>query len=210
MAEEAEHGKTVQSATEQEENSEANNESSTTKLADALGVKKVKKSADIEKLEEKINYLQLEVEKRSAQAEEYKEQRLHALADVENMRRKALRDIDNARKFALEKFVVELLPVLDSIEHARQAVEKAEGDSQLMLEGILLTEKMFLDTVQKFNVEQINPIGELFNSDQQEALSLQPSKDVEPNTVLTVVQKGYLLNGRVIRAARVIVAKEEG
>ena len=209
MAKEENQGNVVQSESEQKENDVTEKESSTTKLADALGVKKTTKTADVEKLEEKINNLQLDVEKLTAQANEYKEQRLHALADVENMRNKALRDISNARKFALEKFIVELLPVLDSIEHARQAIETAENaDSETMLEGILLTEKMFLDTVQKFNVEQINPIGEPFNSDQHEALSLQPAKDTAPNTVLTVVQKGYLLNGRVVRAARVIVAKE--
>ena len=155
-------------------------------------------------LKQQVSTLEVELEKAKIAAEEHKDKVLRALAEVDNIRRKALRDIENARKFALEPFLKELLPVIDSLEHAMQAAHNLEA---AMLEGLQLTEKMLLDLLQKFGIEQLSPLGEKFAAEWHEALSAQPTDEAEPNTILAVVQKGYQLNGRLIRPARVIVAK---
>jgi molecular chaperone GrpE len=126
-----------------------------------------------------------------------------ALAEVENIRRIAKRDIGNAHKYALKPFIESLLPVLDSLEQGMIAAAEHEA----VVEGMNLTYKMMLDVLKKQGAEQVDPIGKPFDPDQHEAITMQESQEVEPNTVLAVVQKGYILNGRVVRAARVVVAK---
>lgn len=126
-------------------------------------------------------------------------------ADMDNVRRRAERDVANAHRYGIEKLVNNLLPVVDSLEQAELLAEQ-HGDTA-MHEGIQLTMKLFLDMLEKTNVEQINPVGEVFNPELHEAMVMQESPDAAPNTVLTVFQKGYKLNDRVIRAARVVVAK---
>lgn len=133
---------------------------------------------------------------------------LRAQAEVQNMRRRCEQDVERAHKFALEKFSAELLPVIDNLERALQAVSNPEDDNlKALYEGVELTMKGFLESLAKFNIEQVDPEGEPFDPQQHEAMSMVENDDVEPNTVLTVVQKGYLLNGRVIRPAMVMVAK---
>jgi len=133
---------------------------------------------------------------------------LRAQAEVQNMRRRCEQDVEKAHKFALEKFGTELLPVMDNLERALQAVPNAEDESvKALYEGVELTLKGFMETLGKNHIEQLNPEGEPFDPQQHEAMSLVENNDVEPNTVLTVVQKGYLLNGRVIRPAMVVVSK---
>ncbi len=131
------------------------------------------------------------------------EQLIRMQAEMENIRRRSEQDVAKAHKYAIEKFVKELLPVADSLEQALQN----KDDSSPVVEGVELTLKMLIDTLARFKVEQINPEGERFDPQQHEAMSMQPGTGVEPNTVIMVVQKGYKLNGRLIRPARVIVSK---
>lgn len=138
-------------------------------------------------------------------AHENWEKSVRAMAEVDNIRRRAERDIANAHRYGLEKFAEALLPVLDSLEQALQLSEQ-HGDES-MHQGLELTMKLFVDVMEKQGIQQINPVGEMFNPQMHEAMAMQPAPEAQPNTVLAVVQKGYLLNDRVIRAARVIVAK---
>lgn len=128
-------------------------------------------------------------------------------AEMDNLKRRSERDVAQAHRYGLEKFINNLLPVVDSLEQAEQLAEK-HGDAA-MHEGLELTMKLFLDMLEKAQVEQLNPVGEAFNPEVHEAMSMQETSDAAPNTVINVFQKGYKLNDRVIRAARVIVAKEK-
>lgn len=132
---------------------------------------------------------------------------LRAKAEVENMRRRTETEIDKARKYALNKFSEELLPVIDNLERAIQAADNENEAVKPLLEGVELTHKTFVDTVSKFGLKEINPEGEAFNPELHQAMSIQESPDHEPNTVMFVMQKGYELNGRVIRPAMVMVSK---
>jgi molecular chaperone GrpE len=124
------------------------------------------------------------------------------------MQRRAERELENAHKYGLEKFVRELLPIKDSLEMGLNAVDGEVPDSAKVREGVELTLKMLVDVVGKFGVTEIDPTGKPFNPDFHQAMTTQPCQDgVEPNTVLTVFQKGYLLNDRLIRPAMVVVAK---
>ena len=129
-----------------------------------------------------------------------KEDVLRAQAEMQNLRRRTERDVSNAHKFALEKFVGELLPVVDNLERALAAFE--EGD-----EGIELTLKSFMDVLKRFQVEQVAPNGEPFDPELHQAMSMVPNPDMENNTVMEVFQKGYTLNGRLVRPAMVVVVK---
>lgn len=133
------------------------------------------------------------------------EKSVRALAELENIRRRAERDVANAHRFSLEKFSEALLPVVDSLEQALQLADKS--DDVHMREGLDLTMKQFVSVLGKFDVQQIDPVGAAFNPHEHEAMAMQESPDAEANTVLMVFQKGYKLNDRVIRPARVIVAK---
>jgi molecular chaperone GrpE len=138
-------------------------------------------------------------------AHENWEKSVRAMAELENVRRRAERDVENAHRYGLEKFVDSLLPVVDSLEQAMQLAEKDENSS--MYEGLELTMKLFVDVLKKHGVEQLNPVGEPFDPQLHEAMSMQVSEDVAPNTVLVVFQRGYKLNDRIVRPARVIVSK---
>lgn len=148
----------------------------------------------------------------AAQVKEYQEQMLRAQAEMQNVRRRAEIDVEKAHKFALEKFVKELLPVADSLEKAVESTEGHDNAGEAVAsirEGVEMTLNLFMSSLKKFNVEQINPVGEPFDPQQHEAMSMVPAPDAEPNSVVAVVQKGYLLNGRVVRPAMVVVAKAE-
>ena len=125
---------------------------------------------------------------------------LRSQAEMQNLRRRTERDVANAHKFALEKFVGELLPVVDNLERALTAFE--DGD-----EGIELTLKSFLDVLKRFQVEPVAPEGEPFDPELHQAMSMVPNPDMENNTVMDVFQKGYTLNGRLVRPAMVVVVK---
>jgi molecular chaperone GrpE len=153
-----------------------------------------------------------EVEALQAQVQEFQEQMLRSQAEMQNVRRRSEIDVEKAHKFALEKFVKELLPVADSLEKAVESTEGHDESGELVAsirEGVEMTLSLFMSSLKKFNVEQINPVGEPFDPQHHEAMSMVPAPDAEPNSVVAVVQKGYLLNGRVVRPAMVVVAKAE-
>ncbi|MGX9418797.1 nucleotide exchange factor GrpE [Vibrio sp. RC27] len=155
----------------------------------------------------KIAQLEAALLSSEAKVKDQQEGVLRAKAEVENMRRRSEQEIDKARKYALGRFAEELLPVIDNLERAIQA---ADGENEVIkpiLEGIELTHKTFVDTIAKFGLAVINPEGEAFNPEYHQAMSIQESPDHEPNTVMFVMQKGYELNGRVIRPAMVMVSK---
>lgn len=132
---------------------------------------------------------------------------LRAQADTQNVIRRAEQDVEKARKFALERFCSELLPVVDNLE---RALEASAGDNEIIkpiAEGIQLTLRSFQDALKKFNIEAVDPAGEPFDPQLHQAMSLVDSAEVEPNTVIAVMQKGYTLNGRLVRPAMVMVSK---
>lgn len=137
-------------------------------------------------------------------AEENWELLLRTKAEMENLRRRTQKDLENAHKYGIEKFVSELLPIMDSMDLGL-AAEDASAES--LREGMELTVKMFQQMFEKFNITQVNPEGEKFDPELHQAMSMQPSDEVEPNTVIAVMQKGYLLNGRLVRPAMVMVSK---
>ena len=133
---------------------------------------------------------------------------LRAQAEVQNMRRRCEADVEKAHKFALEKFSSELLPVLDNLERALGAVPDSQREQvKGLYEGVELTLKGFLESLAKFNIKQINPHGEPFDPQVHQAIAQVPNPAVAPNTVIDVMQKGYTLHGRVLRAAMVVVSK---
>lgn len=157
--------------------------------------------------ESKIAQLEAALLQSEMRVKEQQESVLRAKADVENMRRRSEQEIDKARKYALNKFAEELLPVIDNLERAIQAADVEHEAVKSLVEGVELTHKTFTDTVGKFGLKEINPEGEAFNPEFHQAMSIQESADHEANTVMFVMQKGYELNGRVIRPAMVMVSK---
>ncbi|EPW4259340.1 nucleotide exchange factor GrpE [Enterobacter cloacae] len=132
---------------------------------------------------------------------------LRIKAEMENLRRRTEQDVEKAHKFALEKFVNELLPVIDSLDRALEVADKANPDNAAMIEGIELTLKSMLDVVRKFGVEVIADTDVPLDPNVHQAIAMVESEDVEAGKVLGVMLKGYTLNGRTIRAAMVTVAK---
>lgn len=132
---------------------------------------------------------------------------LRAVADGENAKRRAAAEIDKARKFALERFAGDLLPVIDNLENAIRFADRENEALKPILDGIDMTQKSFISTVEKNGLEVINPQGETFNPEHHQAMSMQESADVAPNTVLAVMQNGYIINGRLLRPAMVMVSK---
>ena len=157
--------------------------------------------------EAEIAVLNAELEAAKQTIEDQKDSVVRAAAEVENIRRRTAQDVEKAHKFALEKFANELLPVLDNLERAIEFADKENDAIKSVIEGVEMTAKSFVDAVAKFGVEVVSPQGETFNPEFHQAMSIQPSADVEPNTVIAVMQKGYLLNGRLLRPAMVMVSK---
>lgn len=152
-----------------------------------------------------------ELEKQLAEAEakinEMKQNWLRSEAEMENLRRRAERDMANAHRFALEKFVNELLPIIDSLERGMQGEYQANELAQNLHKGMALTHDLFIAAIEKFNVAVIDPKGEAFNPEWHQAMAMRKVDGVKTNTVLEVMQKGYLLNGRLLRPALVVVAE---
>ena len=151
--------------------------------------------------------LHLLLEDSRNKADEHWNAYLRSQAELENINRRNVKELANAHKFAVEKFVAELLPVHDSMEMGVSAANEENTDISSLKEGMTLTLKMFADLMEKFNVQAINPEGEKFNPELHQAMSMQEVEGADSNTILTVVQKGYLLNDRLVRPAMVIVAK---
>ncbi len=145
-----------------------------------------------------------------AKADEHWNQLLRVKADMENTRRRAKQDVENAHKFALEKFALELLPIKDSLEMGLTAADDiAEGGDAMaqLKEGTALTLKMLAAALEKFGIEAVDPVGDTFDPDKHQAMSMQESAEHKPNTVMAVMQKGYQLNERLLRPAMVVVSK---
>ncbi|EGR0728239.1 nucleotide exchange factor GrpE [Vibrio cholerae] len=162
---------------------------------------------EIDEKEAKIAQLEAALLVSEERLKEQQDSVLRARAEVENMRRRSEQEVDKARKFALSRFAEELLPVIDNLERAIQAADGEVEAIKPLLEGVELTHKTFVDTIAKFGLKEINPHGEAFNPEFHQAMSIQESAEHEPNTVMFVMQKGYELNGRVLRPAMVMVSK---
>jgi len=128
-------------------------------------------------------------------------------AEMDNLRKRAERDVQNAHKFGIEKLVGELLPVMDSLEMGMAAADGNNEATAKLVEGMEMTTKMFADALQKVGITQIDPMGEVFNPEFHQAMSMVENADAEPNTVMAVMQKGYILNERLVRPAMVVVVK---
>lgn len=161
---------------------------------------------DMTEEDRKFAELEVELEAARQEAAENKDLALRTKAEAENIRRRAENDVVSARKYAIEKFAVELLAVVDSIEQGLQLKAESE-ESKAIQDGMELTLKMTLSTLEKFGIEQLNPLEEVFDPQLHEAMTMVPSPEHESNTVIDVFQKGYTLNGRLIRPARVVVAQ---
>ena len=131
---------------------------------------------------------------------------LRAQAEIQNIHKRTEREIENARKFALDRFAGSLIDVVDNLERAIDATPADNDATRALREGIALTHKAFLEALKRNGVEQVNPLGEPFNAELHQAVSMQPSSTAEPNTVSAVLAKGYALNGRLLRPAMVVVA----
>lgn len=153
--------------------------------------------------------LSLRVQALEEQLAEARDQSLRAVAELQNVRRRAEQDVEKAHKFALEKFAADLLLVVDSLERGLELSDPADEALRPMREGMELTLKVLLDTLKRYQVEQLDPHGEPFNPEHHQAMAMEPSASVEPNSVLKVFQKGYLLNGRLLRPAMVVVSRAE-
>jgi molecular chaperone GrpE len=153
--------------------------------------------------------LQAEIEALKQELSDTKDQALRTAAEAQNIRRRAEIDADNARKFAVERFARDLLPVVDNLERALENVPGEQTDEAVkaVLEGIELTYRSFADMLEKHNLKAINPEGEPFDPQLHEAMSMVEAPGAEPNSVIQVVQKGYTLNDRLLRAAMVVVSK---
>lgn len=163
-------------------------------------------------LKEAIARVQELEEQLKAQVEETskKEQDLllRTRAEIDNMRRRSEQDIEKAHKFALEKFSKELLTVVDNLERGLAALDKAVSDetTQALVDGVEMTHKEFISTLAKFGVQAVGVVGEVFNPELHQAISMQPAEGIDANHISQVLQKGYTLQGRVLRPAMVMVA----
>ncbi|QTH64891.1 nucleotide exchange factor GrpE [Psychrosphaera ytuae] len=188
----------------QDENIEAEQATEATEQVDATEQAEATNEVSAE---ERIAQLEAELAAAQAKVQEQQDSVVRAAAEVDNIRRRAAVDVEKAHKFALEKFANELLPVIDNLERAIQFSDKENEALKPVLEGIELTQKSFVDAVSKFGVEVVDPQGEKFNAEYHQAMAMQPSAEVEPNTVIAVMQKGFTLNGRLLRPAMVMVSK---
>ncbi|WP_417688293.1 nucleotide exchange factor GrpE [Pseudidiomarina sp.] len=157
--------------------------------------------------DERIAELELALSQAEQRAEESKDRAVRAVAEMENVRRRAAQDVEKAHKFALEKFANELLTTVDNLERALAIADQEETINANFLEGIELTHKGLLSTLNKFGVEAVGEEGEAFNPDLHQAMSMQAAEGKDNNTILAVMQKGYTLSGRLLRPAMVMVVK---
>jgi molecular chaperone GrpE len=157
--------------------------------------------------ENTVEELALMLEEARNKAAENWDQVMRVQAELENSRRRAALDVEKAHKYALEKFALELLPVKDSLEMGLAAATAGDANVEKLREGTELTLKMLGNALEKFGITEVNPVGEPFNPELHQAMTMQESAEHEPNTVTAVMQKGYLLNDRLIRPAMVVVCK---
>jgi len=152
------------------------------------------------------NSLEKQLEDAKAQAADNLDQLMRTRAEMENIRRRSEKELTNARKYALEKFAQELLPVIDSMEMGVAAAQDENADVAKLREGTEMTLKMFETAIEKFGIKGVHPQGEEFNPDHHQAMTMIDSQEHKPNTIIDVMQKGYLLNERLVRPAMVVVS----
>ena len=157
--------------------------------------------------QEKINELELALAAAQSTVADQKDSVIRAKAEVDNIRRRAAQDVEKARKFALEKFAGEMLTSVDNLERALQSIDKDDEKNKAFIEGVELTLQGLISSLEKFGVKAVDPQDQPFNPELHQAMSMQEVPDVAPNTVIAVMQKGYELNGRLIRPAMVMVSK---
>tara|TARA_B110000879_G_scaffold172525_1_gene224101 strand:+ start:647 stop:1279 length:633 start_codon:yes stop_codon:yes gene_type:complete len=157
--------------------------------------------------QEKINELELALVAAKSTVSDQKDSVIRAKAEVDNVRRRSAQDVEKARKFALDKFAAELLPVVDNLERAIATVNKEDEGQQGLAEGVELTLQSMMAALDKFGVKVVDPLDQPFNPELHQAMSMQEIEGVAPNTVIAVMQKGYELNGRLVRPAMVMVSK---
>ena len=157
--------------------------------------------------QEKINELELALSAAQTTVADQKDSVVRAKAEVDNIRRRSAQDVDKARKFALEKFATEMLVSVDNLERALQNVDKEDESIKGIIEGLELTLQGLIASLEKFGVKGVDPQDQPFNPEFHQAMSMQVVEGVAPNTVIAVMQKGYELNGRLIRPAMVMVSK---
>ena len=175
--------------------------------AEAMAAEKAK-DLDAEIAEELLAEDQLsETEELQEQVSKANDQVLRVQAEMQNVRRRVERDVENAHKYALDKFTAELLPVVDNLERALSTIDAADDAQKAVATGLELTLKSFFDVLGRFKIEVVDPAGQPFDADLHQAVSMVPNPDLEPNTVMDVFQKGYTLNGRLVRPAMVVVSK---
>ena len=193
------------SAQEQDNNESPENEVTDPVVEDVAP----EEEAQLESPEKNADSLEAQLEDAQAKATENWDHFIRAKAEMDNLRRRSIKDVENAHKYGTEKFVTELLPVIDGMSMGL-AVEDASAES--LREGMEMTLKMLEKMMEKLGIEEIDPLNEKFDAAKHQAMTAQPSADVEPNTVIAVMQKGYSLNERLIRPAMVMVSKavEEG
>ena len=148
-----------------------------------------------------------ETEELPEQVGKANDQVLRIQAEMQNVRRRAERDVENAHKYALDKFTADLLPVVDNLERALSTIDASDEAQKAVNTGLELTLKTFVDVLARFKIEVVDPVGQPFDADLHQAVSMVPNPELEPNTVMDVFQKGYTLNGRLVRPAMVVVSK---
>jgi molecular chaperone GrpE len=157
--------------------------------------------------QEKINELELALVVAKSTINDQKDSVIRAKAEVDNVRRRSAQDVEKARKFALDKFAAELLPVVDNLERAIESVDKEDEGQKGLAEGVELTLQSMMAALDKFGVKVVDPLDQPFNPELHQAMSMQEIDGVAPNTVIAVMQRGYELNGRLVRPAMVMVSK---
>lgn len=163
----------------------------------------------LEQMQAKIEALQAQLDEKEAIIKEKDEEVLRVVAEGMNLQKRLQRDLDNTRKFSNDKIIKAMIPVMDSFDKALEVIgdDNCEVTIDAMIEGTQNTQKIFSKVLEEHGIEIVNPVGEMFDPEIHEAMSMVPSPDHEKNTIINVFQKGYLLNGRVIRAAMVVVAQ---
>ena len=160
-----------------------------------------------EEPQDPVTVLTAQLEDALAQAEENKDLALRTHAEMENLRKRQSRELENAHKYGLDKIAEELLPVRDTLELGVAAADQEEAELSQIVEGTELTLKMLTQAFEKFNILEVDPVGDKFDPDLHQAISMQEGTDQPANTVLSVMQKGYTLSGRLLRPAMVIISK---
>jgi len=163
--------------------------------------------ADLEEAVSEEESIEQQLERTQITVKDYWDQIMRLKAEMENNRKRAIRDVENAHKFALKNFTEALLPVIDSMDMGQQAATAENATLESIIEGTNMTTTMFVQILEKHGLERLNPVGEKFNPDQHQAISMIEDENVESNHIISVMQKGFSLNERLVRPAMVIVAK---